>query len=351
MKRIFWLATILIAIGYSVSYSEDESEAPFRRQELGFKVGQFTVAGDLLIPKGGRKYPVVVNVWGSGPTNRESYIERSKLLKEAARVGFAVYVYDKPGSGGSTGDFTSGKRLHERAAILAKAIDALKTHPAVDAEKIGLFGSSQAGYVMPLAFTMTPDIRFMVAWSCPAMNSLEQSAYLVEQYMLCEGASPEEAATAAGYFVQRGEATDYSEYLEAATYLDSIPAISDGLGWGGVIPENEYAPADSSSEAFFDPSGLIAEMKIPILALFAEKDRQINAVQGAAVYRDLLGKSGNELSEVRVIPGVDHNMIVSTTGCMQLQQDNYKALGGAKVPPEFYDTVIEWLKKLKDHLD
>jgi fermentation-respiration switch protein FrsA (DUF1100 family) len=348
-SKILILTTgCLLAFGYS--YAQNESDVTFHTSEISVKAAQFTVVGDLLIPEGGKRYPTIVYVWGSGPTNREAHIEKSRLLKEFIHTGFAVYINDKPGSGESTGKFTEGTLLHERAMIVAKEIEVLKTHPAVDSEKIGLFGSSQAGYVMPLASTMTPDIKFMIAWSCPAMNSLEQSAFLVEQYMLCEGYTPREAKKAADYYVLRGAAKDHKEYLEAAAYLDSIPAVRDDLEWGGIIPEHEFVPEDDSSEDFFDPTEIIGQMTIPVLAIFAEKDKQIDPVQGAETYKKLLENSGNEFFAVRTITGADHNMIVTTTGCIGVQRDGYKAVGRAKVPPEFYEVITDWLKKLKNHL-
>jgi fermentation-respiration switch protein FrsA (DUF1100 family) len=350
MKSKIFVLTIVFLGAWSSSFSQNDSEDLFRTQEVSFKVAQFFVAGNLLIPAGGEKHPAIVYVWGSGPTNRTQYIEASKLSKIFVKSGFAVYINDKPGSGESTGEFTKGKLLHERAMIVVKEIEFLKSHPAVDPEKIGLFGASQAGYVMPLASTMTPDIKFMIAWSCPAMNSLEQSAFLVEQYLLCEGYAPEDAERASKYYIQRGEAKDYKEYLEAAAYLDTMPAVRDDLEWCGVIPENEFVPVDSLSEELFDPTGVIATMTIPVLAIFGEKDRQIDPVQGAETYGALLRESGNELSDVRTIPGADHNMVVSTTGCIGVQRDGYKAMGGAKVPPEFYEIITEWLEKLEKYL-
>lgn len=347
--KILILAIVCLVIN-EYSYSQDESETEFRTQKISFKADQFTVVGDLLLPKGGKQHPAIVYVWGSGPTNRALHIKESELLKIFVKAGFAVYINDKPGSGESTGEFTEGKLLHERAMIVAKEIEVLKDHPAVNPKKIGLFGSSQAGYVMPLATTMTPDVTFMVALSCPAMNSLEQSAFLVEQHLLCEGYTPEEADKASQYYVQRGKAQNYEDYVEAAEYLDSIPAVRDDLGWGGIIPEADFVPEGDSSEDFFDPTEIIGAMKIPVLAVFGEKDRQIDPVQGGETYEKLLQESGNEFFEVWMIPGADHNMVMSTTGCIGAQRDGYKAMGGIRVPPEFYDVINDWLKKLKKRM-
>jgi pimeloyl-ACP methyl ester carboxylesterase len=150
--------------------------------------------------------------------------------------------------------------------------------------------------------------------------------------------------------VTRGRARTYTEYRAAAEYLEEIPAIRDGLGWAGVVSEEDFTPADTTSESFLDPSAAVASLKIPILALFAEKDRQIDPVQGAEAFQNLLSGAENGLSGVAMIPGADHNMMVSPRGCIQDQRDGYQSVGGATVSPIFLDTVARWLDRLKAYL-
>jgi pimeloyl-ACP methyl ester carboxylesterase len=347
--RIVLTACLFLILAADV-LTESPEPPGYEREEIRFASGRFTLVGDLLTPQHERPLPAVVYVWGSGPTNRNRHIDRSLILKSFLESGFAVLLYDKPGSGQSTGEFDNSRLFEERAAILIDAIGFLKRHAAIDAEAIGLYGSSQASYVMAVALARTKDVAFMIAWSCPMENSIEQSAYLVRNYALCAGSTPVEADAAERAFRQRGRARSYPEYLAAAKFLDSVPAIRDSLGWAGVVPEEDFAPADTTSESFLDPGVVIASLAIPFLALFAENDRQIDPVQGAAAYRRLLAGSDQELSTVTVIPGADHNMNLSPRGCMQDQRDGYRSLGGATLSPVFLETVAEWLGRLKPQL-
>jgi pimeloyl-ACP methyl ester carboxylesterase len=327
-----------------------EPEPGHDREGIRFSSGRFELVGDLLMPRGARPCPVIIYVWGSGPTNRKAHIDRSPILKTFLANGFAVLLYDKPGSGSSTGEFQRGKLFEELAAILIDAIGFLKQHDAVDPDAIGLYGSSQASYVMAAALARTKDVAFMIAWSCPMQSSIEQSAYLVRNYVLCDGRSREEAAAAEDAYLRRGRAQSYAEYLAAAKVLEGIPAIRDSLGWAGIVSEDDFEPADTTSESFFDPSVAVASLGIPILAIFAENDKQIDPVQGAAAYRRLQAEIKQELSSVVMIPGADHNMNLSPRGCMQDQQHGYRSLGGATLSPVFLETVTEWLPRLAAHL-
>jgi pimeloyl-ACP methyl ester carboxylesterase len=348
--RITIPVCILLLVA-ACALAQDDAAPSFAREEIRFASDQFELVGDLLTPTGGQPHPVVVYVWGSGPTNRSAHIDRSRILQGFLDAGFAVFLYDKPGSGSSMGEFDRRHLFEQRASILIASIEVLRHHAAVNPGAIGLYGSSQASYVMAAALARTSDFAFMIAWSCPMENSIEQSAYLVGNYVLCDGGSPDEGEAAERAYQRRGRARSYPEYLEAAEFLEGIPAIRDGLGWAGIMSEESFTPADTTSESFLDPSTMVPSMEMPVLALFAENDRQIDPVQGAATYRRLLAEASNGLSAVAVISGADHNMNLSPRGCIQDQQDSYRNVGGRTLSPVFLDTVAGWLGELKDHLE
>ncbi|HEX6790442.1 MAG TPA: alpha/beta fold hydrolase [Candidatus Krumholzibacteria bacterium] len=338
------LAGCVLAI--AVSAGAQTPPANFDRDPVRFTSGRFELSGDLLAPREGAAHPVIVYVWGAGPSNRQRHIERSPMLRAFLEHGYAVFLYDKPGSGESTGEIDGRHQFDELASILIDAIDVLKARDDIDASAIGLYGSSQASYVMASALARTTNVAFVIAWSCPMQNSIEQGAYLVRNYVLCDGGSPATADSAGAAYRERALARMYTDYREAALVLDSIPAIRDGLGWAGVREQSDFTPADSTSESFFDPSHTWAAQKIPILALYAENDRQIDPLQGAGSFRRIFARNADPLSTVVVIPGADHNMNLSPRGCMQDQRDDYRSIGGKTPSPRFIDAIGAWLDRL-----
>lgn len=347
--RILLGFCVLLGVA-NIALAANPDDPPYQSEEIRFTSGRFTIVGSLLTPLSPAPHPAIVYVWGSGPTDIKKHIERSQMLERFLARGFAVLLYDKPGSGQSTGELDSRRLFAELAGILINATTLLKRHPGIDPRAIGLYGSSQASYVMAVALARTRDIAFAIAWSCPMQNSIEQSAYLVRNYVLCAGGTDALADSAQQAYRQRGQARSYADYRAAADILDNIPAIRDGLGWAGVEPEGEFIPPDSTSERFLDPSVMVASLEIPVLALFAENDRQIDPIQGAAAYRRILAGASQKLSSVETIPGADHNMNLSPRGCMQDQRDGYRSVGGAVMSPKFLETVDEWLGRLKADL-
>lgn len=340
------IAAVLLALAAAAAPAQAGTPPPWEREPLAFDVLQFHLEGDLLLPPGAAGCPVVVYVWGAGPTNRAGTIARSPVLREMVAAGYAVYLHDQPGSGGSTGDFTRGSLFRERAAITAAALDRLAAHPRLDPERLGLYGSSQAAYVLPLVLAVSDRVAFLVCWSCPMENSIEQSAYLVQNMVRCAGRPLETALAAEDRYRRRALAPDYAAYREAAAWLDSLPEIRDELGWAGVAPADAWAPLAPDAESFLDPGREFPPLDMPVLVIYGANDRNVDPVQGAARFRALLRAGPAGRQEIVVIEGADHNMMRTPDGCVQHQQGGYRGLADARLAAEFPAAVGGWLRRL-----
>ena len=103
-------------------------------------------------------------------------------------AGYAVFSWDKPGTGKSTGQVDNTPRVyHQRAQIILDAIEVMKKRPISTAGGSGLWGISQGGYVMPLALSQTKDIAFMICVSCAGVAGDDQWAYQLISQMICDG--------------------------------------------------------------------------------------------------------------------------------------------------------------------
>jgi pimeloyl-ACP methyl ester carboxylesterase len=333
---IIWLEGPLHARGQAGGSS-------YTREVIRFESRQFKVVGDLHLPDPGKRQPVIIWVHGDGPARRSLSGMPNLIMKSFLDTGFACFYYDKPGYGESTGEFSRGKLFEERAAILIDAVKALKNHPAVDPAQIGLWGISQAGWVMPLAAAATEDIAFMIAISCAGTDSLEQSAYLVEKQVLCEGYGEEEAKKVRQYYSQRARARNYEEYLEAAEYLDKNPVIS-AMRWGGIKSEEQFSPMPENHQIFYNPMADVEKMTIPVLAVYGDRDTQVDPFQAKNAYEQALKKGGHPLSRVEIFRGADHGIILSKTGCLKEQRERRSA----EYAPGYVDLMVIWLESLKD---
>ena len=118
------------------------------------------------VPPGAGPFAGVVIGHGSGPvTTQDGAAYVAPLLSR----GFAVLRYDKRGVGQSTGTYrgvsaeNSEAQIRELAGDLAAGAAFLASRPRIDALRIGLMGTSQAGWVMVAAAAESHDVRFVVA--------------------------------------------------------------------------------------------------------------------------------------------------------------------------------------------
>jgi pimeloyl-ACP methyl ester carboxylesterase len=91
---------------------------------------------------------------------------------------------------------------------------------------------------------------------------------------------------------------------------------------------------------------VIERTTIPVLAFFGEKDTQADPIQGAQAYRAALERAGNTNFRVELIPGTDHNIIISETGCLE-ERSRRPRRGWTNYAPEYLDILEEWLRELR----
>jgi dipeptidyl aminopeptidase/acylaminoacyl peptidase len=277
-------------------------------EEIQFRSGKFKVVGDLLIPKDGERHPAIIMVHGDGPALRSGAVPFGPTMEIFLRHGFAVFSWDKPGSGESTGEINNA--LTQRADILVDGIEVLIEHPAIDPDQIGIWGISQAGWVMPLALEQSDEIDFMVVVSGGAEDSIEQGAYYVGQQVIELGGTEEQAALVDKYYSQYRKASSYEEYREAIEVLVSIPQLQNQYQFE-IAEERQWKPLSRKFDAFIDPMDIIVRTTIPVLAFFGELDKNIDPVQGAEAYEVALQKAGNEHYQIITIPDVEHVFVTS----------------------------------------
>jgi alpha-beta hydrolase superfamily lysophospholipase len=216
-----------------------------------------------------------VLVHGSGPLSREHLTGDTRRL---VWLGFAVLAYDKRGAGASSGVYLQGKHspanvlLRRLAADAAAVFDALAQAPEVDTARLGFFGASQAGWIIPLAaeMTRTPP-RFHVILSGPAVSTG------VEQY--------------------------YSDLTGDGT---GAPRVADRT-------EVERLVSSFSGEPGFDPAPVLLASRTPTLWLLGDRDESVPVFASARVLESIQAAGSDRHTVIRY-PNANHALRDVTTG-------------------------------------
>jgi len=334
-KDVIWLG-ILLVLATTIHGGQ-------KAEPVTFKSGSFDISGTLILPHSQGAFPLLIFVHGDGRGTKTMY---APLVSRFLDTGIACFCSDKPGYGDSRGKFTRGKILAQRAQIVADSIQLLKKHKNILAGKIGLWGISQAGWVMPLAMKKNKDIAFMIVVNGGACDSISQSAFQLRENLMCEGYEKKRALELEKYYIKMMKAQKYEVYLENVRPLIKESLVREmGFVWKEPWPRDRWQANPPDGEAFFNPLGLVKEMKIPILAMFGAKDTLCPPLTGSRDYKKVIEKGGNPLSRVVMIAGGDHSMVLSETGCVK-ERKKRRGFQWYNYAPGYIDTMLHWLQKI-----
>lgn len=192
-------------------------------------------------PRAKGALPAVVIVHGSGRTTREA---TQFWTHSALRAGgLAVLVYDKRGTGQSTGAYpewsvaTTPKMFSDLASDAEHAIRWLAQQPGIDSTRLGLIGGSQAGWIMPLAASRERLIRFLfIGEGVPLPAGIEEA---------------------------------HSTYLDGVTHDGANRPSLRQIASADVLAE------DFTGDLGYDPAAVLSSLEIPVMWTFGLYDEAI----------------------------------------------------------------------------
>jgi pimeloyl-ACP methyl ester carboxylesterase len=310
------------------------SQGPIE-ERVSFRNGDVTLGGVLIQPRTAPPHPAIVFVHGDGPMRHDSKLY-PPLWSAFAADGFACLIWDKPGVGHSDGDWLS-QTMEDRAEEVRAAMRYLRARGDIDGRRIGLWGISQAGWVMPLLTAGSTDVAFMISVSGP--NSfVDQGRYIYE-------ASIRAAKSFSETDVQKG-LTFYGQLLDLWRHGESFDAYRelvkrhDGEAWMQT-PMLKQLLGDTSAErwAFLlknfrsDARPALEKTTIPVLAVFGELDRNVPPRESADMYRQALATAANPDVTIRFVPEADHTIRkgeIYAPGYITMMSDWLRRHGQAK---------------------
>lgn len=306
---------------------------PYQAREVAFQsaAGNVRLAGTLVLPAGEGPFPAVAMVTGSGPQDRDESLMGHKpflvLADALARRGIASVRWDDRGTGQSAGDHM-GSTVEDFAADARAAVAFLRSLPEVDGKAVGIVGHSEGGLNGPMVAAVDPSVRFLVLLAPPGEPMRSLLLRQTRDLLRLQGIDSTllERALAA-------QAEDLDLIADPSLPVDRLQEKLRALAEvrRGQLTAEERArlrvDADTiergiqiGTTAWFrslmrqDPAVYLREVKVPVLALFGEKDLQVEPRVNAEAVRAVLASAGNPDHEERILPGLNHLFQHATTG-------------------------------------
>ena len=131
-------------------------------QELIFEHGQDRLSGHYLQPTNGiPAKAVLIFVHGDGATEYDAHGYYDIIWQPLLEKGYAIFSWDKPNIGKSTGNWLAQSMQDRQSEVLA-AVAAVQKKYHFSAANTGLIGFSQAGWVVPALANRADKIAFSI---------------------------------------------------------------------------------------------------------------------------------------------------------------------------------------------
>lgn len=252
------------------------------------------LTGLLTLPAIPDPYPAIMMLHGSEPGTKDNF-GNQQMSAFMASQGIAILNYDKRGAGESEGNYVesaSENNLNQTAQDAIAGVEYLKSRSEINGEKIGLIGFSQAGWVIPLAVSLSEDITYFVILSGPITSVGHENLY--------------------SSFTNNGAAPPTASQEEIANRLASAP------------------------HSGFDSTPIIAELDQPGLWIWGDQDKSIFVPESEENLNGLIDQAKSNFTYF-VLPNADHNLQQTTQG---LFNEIPYAPGYHQ---DYYKTVVQWL--------
>jgi uncharacterized protein len=308
---------------------------PYRTEDVTCWSGSVRLAGTLRLPRRpSRKHAAVVFVHGSGPGPRQGF---NFWADRFARMGIASLVFDKRGSGASTGNWRDADFSDLAGDVLA-CVGVLKARSEIDATQIGLFGQSQGGWVAPLAASRSSAIAWLVLISGTPVAPARQTWWEAESRLRRRGVSENDIERARAFWQINDDVTRTGQRF---TELQAAADAARGSSWLAALDfPATPPPIDAPVRQFlrrildYDAAPALRRLTVPSLWIYGATDETVPVTESAAQLETL--KAAGKNITVRTFPDATHALWIRPSG------EKFQWMGFV---PGYVDTVTAWVSQ------
>jgi hypothetical protein len=299
---------------------------------------------------------LVIFIHGYGPTDIRARNSYKDLRTRFNALGVATATWDKPGQGKSEGVFDINQSVYSSADEVVDAANYLRKIKAPGSKKIVLWGISRAGWIAPLAMMKDDELRFWISIS--GTTAEDNFSYLLLSNLAYEGGTLEQAALFEKEWRKGCEVLrtggSFDSYLKATQNLRANDYITRSRG--GWPSRLDYEASQTNckrdscrnmddhhcSYIFVENfESILSSLDAHVLAIFGEKDLNIDWRKTLALYESTLGNTASGSLEIARFADADHNLNVSRTGSIK----EMKEMSSPQKSDGYYKKQIDWLKE------
>ena len=321
------------------------ARVPLHKEEVLFEQADAKLAGTLILPATKGPHPAIILLHGSGPLTRYKYGPWPHFFSS---LGLAVLIYDKRGSGASTGwrmdastanVMKSANYPDDLAKDAIAALRFLQKRKDIDPKRIGVWGTSEGGMLATQVAARSRDVAF-------AINSSGFMEPLSETFRYQVGAILRDAGTSSAGIERQtafvdlwlrvartGQGFDEFKKREEEIIQTDGQWIFQSRGRYTSLKEIRW---DWDHVLSFNPLPALEKVTCPVLGLFGELDPLTPAERAGNNLRQALIKGGNRDVTIKIFPKAGHSLS--------------ELPSKSRMAPEVFQTLRSWIFE-RAHLD
>ncbi len=237
--------------------------APLREETISIRAEAQTLEGTVRSPMTPGRYPAMVFVSGSGNGSRTEFTPQAEFL---ARAGVVTVAFDKRTVGYNFRDRDFGLLADDALRM----VEYLRSRPDVDPLRVGIWGVSEGGWVVPIAAAKSASVGFVVLVSSPNVSPLRQVAWALNEQLL--------------------------RLRAPAGARDLLIRAMGGIGFDFLR---------------YDAQPALSRVKQPVLAFYGTTDPSIPFVESTHALTKGMKEAGNDRYTIRFMDRGDHAMRIN----------------------------------------
>ncbi|MEM9172634.1 MAG: CocE/NonD family hydrolase [Pseudomonadota bacterium] len=323
--------------------------------DFEFETIGLMLSGIIDIPTQKPVEALIIIVHSYGETDVRNWISYAPERQRFNELGIATVLWDKPGLGGSEGTFDIDQSVHESAQEVVDAAAYLRKIGAPGAHKIGLWGGSRAGWIAPIALSQDTEIEFWISLS--GTSAEDNFTYLLLSNLPFEGSSAEQVDQLETQWREGCRITrtggSYSDYQQATRELRANEYIKRMRGeWPSRLQYTlqQTQCRDGHCKSLDDDlcdyvwidnfDQMLSSLEIDVLALFGEKDLNINWRKTRSLYSRTIGSNTEATLKTVVFDNADHALNNTRTGSLK----EMSAATASTKADGYFEIQLNWLQ-------
>ncbi|WP_158864030.1 alpha/beta hydrolase family protein [Maribellus comscasis] len=292
-------------IAFSLTKQSELPVKTYSIESLTIKSNDVILSAEIYTPKTEGLHPAIVLLQGSSTNLKTDYLFDADFF---AKLGFEVLIFDKRGNGKSTGEYYSSG-YNDLITDAIACLETMYSRKSVDKNKIGLWGYSQGGMLLPKIVAKTSIPHFLIAKSPEIISETEAAAFSDSLRVVNSGYTDSDGHLAAEShrkiekMIRKG-----SDYKDVEKFIRQNAQKYNFMNQTGLygsisIDKNEFNGFywKGRTENFYSDW---KNTDVSTLVLLGERDDLINAEKSEAIIKGF----NNDNVIVKLFPRANHHL-------------------------------------------